>query len=93
VHVPRSGGVSVHAALLAAMPTASICVKRWDTSLIGPGFTAFDGLPHAHRESLLLEEPELEALFAVRVGERPLEAADAVRVAPPESIGTVLREP
>ncbi len=84
--------MSVRAALLAALPTASISVKRWDTSLASP-VTAVDQLPHEFREHTLVEEPELEDLSRSELVIGHFCLPTLLRVAPPESIAMVLREP
>jgi hypothetical protein len=93
LHVAKSGGTSVHAALRAALPDASLSVKSNDTSNFCYGFTAFEELPREARESLLVEEWELDALSKSDVVFGHFCLPTLLRVASPESIATVLREP
>jgi hypothetical protein len=93
LHVPKSGGSSVHAALLAALPEGSLSVKSKDTSNVCFGFTAFDELGHEARRSLLVEECEFDALSRSKVVFGHFCMPTLLRIAPPRSIATVLREP
>ena len=93
LHVPNSGGSSVRAALVAALPTVSVSVKRMDTSTFCEAFTAFNQLEHERRECVLVEERELDALSRAAVVSGHFSLPTLLRFAPPESIATVLREP
>lgn len=93
LHVPKTGGTSVLAALRAARPDASVSLKSNDTSTFCYGFTAFEKLAPEVRELLLLEERELDALSRSDVVFGHFSLPTLLRVAPPDSIATVLREP
>ena len=67
LHVPQCGGASVHAALVAALPTATVWVKRMDTSTFCEGFTAFDELEDERRETVLVQERDLDNLSPAAV--------------------------
>lgn len=91
--VPQCGGASVHAALVAALPTATVWVKRMDTSTFCEGFSAFDELERERRETVLVEKRELDALARAGVVSGHFSLPTLLKVAPPEAIATVLREP
>jgi hypothetical protein len=93
LHVPKSGGTSIYAALRAARPDLSLSAKSNDTSTFCYGFTAFDELRPEARETLLVEESELDALARSDVVFGHFALPTLLRVAPPESIAAVLREP
>ena len=84
--------MSVREALVAALPTASMSLKRWDTSLASP-VTEVDLLPHEFREYTLVEESELEDLSRSELVIGHFCLPTLLRVAPPESIAMLLREP
>jgi hypothetical protein len=93
LHVPKSGGTSVYEALRSALPHASLSVKSNDTSTFCYGFTAFEALGREARESLLIEERELDALSRSDIVFGHFSLPTLLRVAPLPSIATVLREP
>src|SRR5437660_10796210 len=93
LHVPKSGGTSVYASLRAGLPHASLSAKTNDTSTFCYGFTTFDELPPEARESLLVEEREFDALSRSDVVFGHFSLPTLLKVAPPASIATVLREP
>jgi hypothetical protein len=93
LHVPKSGGTSVYEALRAALPDVSLSVKTNDTSTFCYGFTAFEELTREARETLLVEEWELDALSRSDVVFGHFSLPTLLRFAPRESIATVLREP
>ena len=64
-----------------------------DTSIFCEGFTAFDELEGERRETVLVEERELDSLSPAGVVSGHFSLPTLLRVAPPESIATVLREP
>jgi hypothetical protein len=64
-----------------------------DTTTFCEGFTAFDELEHERRESVLVEECELDALSRSAVVSGHFSLPALLRVSPPDSVATVLREP
>ncbi len=91
MHVPKSGGVSVHAALERAFPPGSLSPKQQDTSVFCAGFTNFEQLPS--RIAIAHGEHEIASLGESRVVSGHFCLETLLRVAPPSSIATVLREP
>ncbi|MBV9364046.1 MAG: hypothetical protein JOY89_07390 [Solirubrobacterales bacterium] len=89
MHVPKSGGTSVHDALLAALPEGSVSPKRIETR----PFKGLDELPHPLRELVVAEERDVDAMSRSGVVSGHFCLHTLMRVAPPESIATVLREP
>lgn len=93
LHVPKSGGTSVYEALRTARPDVSLSVKSNDASTFCYGFTAFDELRPEARETLLIEESELDSLSRSDIAFGHFSLPTLLKVAPPEAIATLLREP
>jgi hypothetical protein len=91
--VPKSAGSSVGAALLAAFPGARVSRMVQDTSNIACGFTAFDELGEEARASLAVSDQEVQELSRSGLVSGHFCLPTLLRLAPPSSIGTVLREP
>jgi hypothetical protein len=92
LHVPKSAGTSVTAALEACLPARSVSPKRQDAELLC-GFTALDQIAAAAREILVVEPEEVAGLRQYPVVSGHFSLATLSQVSPPELIATVLREP
>lgn len=90
LHVPKSGGTSVHAALEQALPPGALSPKRGCVWPLGMDVDAFDPAVH---ELLAVNEAEVVALYdhAVVSGHFPLPVLLWLTRA--SSVATVLREP
>lgn len=95
LHVPKSAGVSMHRALLAALPGGSVAPQRADLSglRIFSNLTDFDRLSPSMREGLALNAADIEALRDYRAVCGHFMLRSLLRVAPLSRICTVLREP
>jgi hypothetical protein len=91
LHVPKSAGTSLRAALEAAFPPGSVAPQGFDTSLFCD-FDAFDRLaPPARAAVVVGDEADALAGYPVVSGHFSLPTLD--RVAPRSAVATVLREP
>lgn len=80
-------------ALQRVLPSDSFSAKEQDTANFCCGFTAFDELDEPRRESLLVDEWELDALVRSKVVFGHFCLPTLLKVSPPRSVATVLREP
>jgi hypothetical protein len=92
LHIPKSGGSSVHAALERALPAGSLAPRRMDMSTVAD-FHDFDRLRPEARDMLALELGEVQELGRYRVVSGHFFLATLLRVSNAASIATVLREP
>jgi hypothetical protein len=92
MHIPKSGGSSVHAALERALPAGSLAPRRMDMSIVAD-FHEFDRLRPEARDLLALEPGDVEELGRYRAVSGHFFLATLLRISDPASIATVLREP
>src|SRR5579863_24533 len=92
LHVPKSGGSSVHAALELALPPGSLAPRRFDKSLF-TDFDAFDLLRPEARDLVALEPHEVQALGRYRAVSGHFSLTTLLQITNAASIATVLREP
>jgi hypothetical protein len=92
MHIPKSAGSSVHAALEAALPPGSLAPQRFDRSVFCD-FDAFD-LLHADLRSRIAANPsEIGALNGYDAVSGHFSLPTLLQIADARSIATVLREP
>lgn len=92
LHIPKSGGTSVHEALAAALPPGSMAPARFDTS----AFVEFEDfhLLEAHMRPLVaVGAAETQALREFRVVSGHFSLPTLLQITDPEWIATVVREP
>jgi hypothetical protein len=92
LHVPKSAGTSVTAALEACLPAGSVSPKRQDAELLC-GFTDLDRIAAAARQILVVNPEEIAALRHYPVVSGHFSLTTLSQASPPERIATVLREP
>ncbi len=92
MHVPKTGGLSIHEALERALPPAWLSPKRWDSSFFAAGFEAFDQLTGDARQRVVADG-DLDCLAEARVISGHFCLENLERVAPAGAVATVLREP
>jgi hypothetical protein len=92
LHIPKSGGSSVHAALVAALPPGSLAPRRSDRS-VSADFDDFDLLRQEARDLVALEPDEVRELGQYRAVSGHFSLATLLQVTDAASIATVLREP
>lgn len=90
LHIPKSGGSSVHAALLAATPEGSLSAKRGDAAVTA--FGELDRDARAARDAELVEY-ELDPAPESGIVSGHFYLSTLLKVASHRSIATVLREP
>jgi hypothetical protein len=92
LHIPKSGGVSIHTALEAALAPGSLAPWRFDTSTFCD-FKDFELLNPAGRALVAATMEEVQSLGSYRVVSGHFSLTTLLQVAPASSIATVLREP
>jgi hypothetical protein len=92
LHIPKSGGSSVHAALERALPPGSLAPRRMDMSSVAD-FDDFERLRPQARALLALEPYEVRDLRRYRVVSGHFFLATLLQITDAASIATVLREP
>ncbi len=92
MHVPKSGGMSFHAALEAALPQGALAPRRMDISTFC-GFREFDLLQPAARSLIAVDDEEIGSLRRCRVVSGHFSLTALLRITAAPAIGTVLREP
>jgi hypothetical protein len=92
MHIPKSGGSSIHAALEAALPAGSLAPRRFDRSLF-TDFDAFNLLRREARDLVAFERHEVWALGRCRVVSGHFSLTTLLQITDAASIATVLREP
>ena len=93
LHIPKSGGISVHEALERSLPEGSLSPKRWDSSFFCPGFSAFEELTGDARTWTAADSVAIESLGEASVVSGHFCLESLLRVTSPLAIATVLREP
>lgn len=91
LHVPKSAGTSLRAALEAAFPPGSVAPQGFDTSLFCD-FDEFDRLAAPARAAVVVGD-EADALAGYRIVSGHFSLPTLERVAPRSAVATVLREP
>jgi hypothetical protein len=92
LHLPKSGGTSIHAALTQALGLEAVSPRRCDAGWFC-GFDAFDQLAPESRAMIAVDDAEIEAMGAFAAVSGHFGLPTLLRIAPPSSIATVLREP
>ncbi len=92
MHVPKSGGSSVHAALEAALAPGSLAPQRYDTSLFCD-FEDFHLMRPETRSQIVTCPDEVRSLGRYRAVSGHFSLPTLLQVADAPSIATVLREP
>jgi hypothetical protein len=92
MHIPKSAGASVHAALERALSPEAVSPRRQDASLFSCGFTDVHLLDPGTRAVVVADRDEINELrdFEVVIGHFPL--ATLLSVTPAHFIATVIRE-
>ena len=92
LHVPKSAGTSLFRALEAAHPAGAVAPRRMDVTMFC-GFDAFDRLGTEARAVVAVRDREIAELARYRAVSGHFALPALMRLAPPDRIGTVLREP
>ena len=92
MHVPKSAGLSILAALKAALPPESVAPQGFDTSLFCD-FNDFDLLQPQIRSMLAVDSHEIQALGRYSVVAGHFSLTNLLEITDAGSICTVLREP
>src|SRR5271169_5946187 len=92
LHVPKSGGSSIHAALQAALAPEALAPRHFDASVFCD-FEDFDLLRVEARAEVAVSLDEIHSLRRYRAVSGHFSLPTLLKVAPPSSIMTVLREP
>jgi hypothetical protein len=92
LHIPKSAGSSIHAALEAALPLGSLAPQRVDSSLFCD-FDDFELLRPEARSQVAACPREVQALARYRAVSGHFSLTTLLRIADASSICTVLREP
>jgi hypothetical protein len=93
MHVPKSGGTSVHESLTHALPQGALSPKRLDASCFCAGFADFDLLGDWLRDQLIRSADDIASMRRSRIVSGHFCLETLTSLAPPSSIATVLREP
>lgn len=93
MHVAKSGGTSVHDALLAALPPGSISANRGDATVTCTGTAALADLVPSERLAAWRAEWSLDGVSQSEVVSGHFYLPTLLEIVPPGSISTVLREP
>jgi hypothetical protein len=93
LHVPKSGGVSVHSALERAVSAATVSPKRQDASLFCCGFREVGLLDPDVRMRIAVDADELDGLADFPFVSGHFSRSTLLRITEASSIATVLREP
>jgi hypothetical protein len=92
MHIPKSGGSSIHTALEAALPPKSLAPQRFDTSPFCD-FDDFHLLSPEARSRIVTNPEEVRSLGQYRAVSGHFSLPTLLQVADAPSISTVLREP
>ena len=92
LHIPKSGGGSIHTALEAALVPGSLAPQRFDTSIFCD-FNDFELLRPEARSQIAVNRREVQSLGRYRAVSGHFSLATLLQVAPASSITTILREP
>lgn len=92
MHIPKSAGTSVHAAIEIALPNGSLAPQRMDTSLFCD-FDDFELLSEPVRELIAVNDDEVRSMERYTAISGHFSLTTLLQVSTPSKIGTVLREP
>ncbi|MFZ1925848.1 MAG: hypothetical protein WAU42_06875 [Solirubrobacteraceae bacterium] len=92
MHIPKSGGVSIHTALEFALPSNYLAPQRFDTSIFCD-FNEFDSLCPETRAEIVVTENEKKLLAAYPAVSGHFSLPTLNQITDPSSIVTILREP
>lgn len=92
MHIPKSAGSSMHAALETALPPGSLAPQRFDRSVFC-AFDAFDRLSTEIRSRIAANSSEIDALNGYDAVSGHFALPTLLRITDAWSIATVLREP
>lgn len=93
LHIPKTAGTSVHAALVTSYGAASVSVFRFDDAQFGR-FTDWDSMSPEVRATILhREEPIPESARSASVVSGHFRYPTITALVPPADVFTVLREP
>jgi hypothetical protein len=92
LHIPKSGGVSIHMALEAALAPGSLALERFDTSVFCD-FKDFDLLCPDIRSGIVVTEDEVKSLGNYRAVSGHFSLPTLLQVTEVSSVAVVLREP
>ena len=95
LHVPKSGGESIHAALRAALPEGSLAAQRLDRTGIRifvelPGPNEFDGSDY---KVLALTSDDIKSMAGRRAVSGHFSLGTLQQITHPSRIATIFREP
>ncbi len=92
LHIPKSAGMSIHAALEAALPAGSLAPRRFDRSVFAD-FHAFELLRSEARNLIAVDRSETQALGKFSAVSGHFSLPTLLQITDRSSISTVLREP
>jgi hypothetical protein len=92
MHIPKSAGTSIHAAIEAALPDGSLAPQRMDTSLFCD-FDDFELLSRSVRDLIAVNDDEVLSMERYTAISGHFSLTTLLQVSTPSEIGTVLREP
>jgi hypothetical protein len=92
MHIPKSAGMSFHAALESALEPGSLTPRRMDTSTFC-GFRDFDLLQPSVRDRIATNDEEVEAMREFRAISGHFSLDILLRLTTASAVGTILREP
>ena len=92
MHIPKSAGTSIHAAIEAALPDGSLAPQRMDTSLFCD-FDDFELLSEPVRDLIAVNDDEVQSMERYTAVSGHFSLTTLLQVSTPSEIGTVLREP
>ncbi|HEX4114932.1 MAG TPA: hypothetical protein VHY18_03565 [Solirubrobacteraceae bacterium] len=92
MHIPKSAGTSIHAAIEAALPDGSLAPQRMDTSLFCD-FDDFGLLREPVRNLIAVNDHEVRSMERYTAISGHFSLTTLLQVSTPSEIGTVLREP
>ena len=92
MHVPKSAGMSFHAALEAALPPDSLAPRRMDASIFCD-FREFELLQSSTRELVAVDDEEVQSMRRYRAVSGHFALNTLLQITIASAIGTILREP
>jgi hypothetical protein len=92
MHVPKTAGTSLHAALAQALPPGSVSPRRMDASAFS-GFQDFDAIDSPARSEIAASAEEIAEMAGYAVVSGHFALPTLRSISPPEAIATILREP
>jgi hypothetical protein len=92
MHVPKTAGTSLHAALAEALPPGSLSPRRMDASAFS-NFRDFDAIATPARDEIAASAAEIAEMGAYAAVSGHFALPTLLSISSPEAIGTILREP